>query len=318
MMLPWLIFLLLAAVLLGMDVLIPQKAAAASILRATSLCLLPVVMAMAYGIYLHFAFVAVAATPDIAAPQPMLTFSTGYLLELGLSADNVMMFVIILRALKVPFPEHALVLFWAILLALAVRVALILTGLAMLARFHFLFYFMGAFLLLAGVLMFFQRHGERGMAERLIGFSGRWLPISAESSGRRMLVISNGRRCMTPLLLAIVLVGLVDVLFAFDSIPAVFGITNDPLIVTSSNVFAVLALHRLYFIIAPLMDRLRFLEAGLAFILLFIGGKMLLPLISERIAWLRIGTATSLLIILGILIASLGASMLFPKRNISP
>lgn len=133
-----------------------------------------------------------------------------------------------------------------------------------------------------------------------------------------MLVISNGRRCMTPLLLAIVLVGLVDVLFAFDSIPAVFGITNDPLIVTSSNVFAVLALHRLYFIIAPLMDRLRFLEAGLACILLFIGGKMLLPLISERIAWLRIGTATSLLIILGILIASLGASMLFLKRNISP
>ncbi len=316
MMRAWLIFLILAGAVLAMDVLIPRKSHdRSSYTRAVGLCLIPIIMALSYGMYLHFAYGRIPAISSPTTAPPGLTFSTGYLLELALSADNVMMFVILLRSLKIPPENHGLVMFWAILLALVTRVALILTGLALISRFHLLFYFMGAFLLLAGVLMFFQRHGESGLGERLIGISARLLPISPETAGRQMMVNFNGRRCITPLFLAIVLVGLVDVLFAFDSIPAVFGITRDPLIVTSSNVFAVLALHRLYFIIAPLMDRLRFLEAGLAVILLFIGGKMLLPLLSAYGTAMPISTTASLVIILTILFVAAGASLVFPARK---
>ena len=316
MMLAWTLFIVLAVMTLALDVVIPQTAVGTNAFkRAAVLCSLPIFLALVYGVYLHFAFAISPAEPLDAASQPVLTFSTGYLLELGLSADNVMMFIIMLRALKIPAADQNLVMFWAIILALVVRVALILTGLALVRRFHLLFYFMGAFLLLAGVLMFFERDGERGMAERLVNLSSRFLPISPKYAGRQMVVLSNGRRCMTPLLLAIILVGLVDVLFAFDSIPAVFGITSDPLIVTSSNVFAVLALHRLYFIMAPLMDRLRFLEAGLALILLFIGGKMLLPLLAAYVPAVQISTTTSLLVILAVLLSAAGASFAFPAKK---
>jgi tellurite resistance protein TerC len=312
----WLIFFIFAGAVLAMDVLIPQKShGQSSLRRAAGLCVIPIIMALAYGLYLHFAYGPSPAISSAATAPPALTFSTGYLLELALSADNVMMFIILLRSLNIPMEQHGLVMFWAILLALAARVTLILTGLALISRFHLLFYFMGAFLLLAGVLMLFERHGESSLGQRLIRLSARLLPISPESGGRKMLVKINGRRCITPLLLAIVLVGLIDVLFAFDSIPAVFGITRDPLIVISSNVFAVLALHRLYFIIAPLMDRLRFLEAGLAIILLFIGVKMLLPLFSGYVGIANISTTASLVVILTILFIAAGASFLLPAKR---
>ncbi len=316
MMLAWILFIFLAAMILALDVLIPQTTAGTNAFkRAAVLCSLPVFLALVYGLYLHFALAQSVDAPVVAGPHPALTFSTGYLLELGLSADNVMMFIIMLRALEIPAADQNLVMFWAIILAIVARVALILTGLALIGRFHLLFYFMGAFLVLAGGLMFFQRDGERGIGERLIGLSSNILPISPEYAGRQMIVLINGRRRITPLLLAIILVGLVDVLFAFDSIPAVFGITSDPLIVTSSNVFAVLALHRLYFIMAPLMDRLRFLEAGLAVILLFIGGKMLLPLLAAYVPAVQISTTTSLLVIVAVLLSAAGASFAFPAKK---
>ncbi len=315
MMAAWLIFLIVAAVVLALDMLVPQSVHHASLQRAAVLCLLPIIIAFAYGLYLHFAYVHAAAAPADASRRPALTFSTGYLLELALSADNVMMFVIMLRSLKIPPQQHALVMFWAILLAVVARVGLIVTGLALIGRFHIVFYFMGAFLLLAGGMMLFERHGQNGLGQRLIQLSGRFLPISPPTADRRMLVTIHGRRHITPLLLAIVLVGLVDVLFAFDSIPAVFGVTRDPLIVTSSNVFAVLALHRLYFILAPLMDRLRFLAAALAVILLFIGTKMLLPLLATLIPGLQISTAASLAVILITLFLAGAASVLFPARQ---
>ena len=312
----WILFIFLAIAILAMDVLIPQtRAGGNAFKRAAILCLPPMIVALAFGVYLHFAYVPNAAAPGGAGHQGLLTFSTGYLLELGLSADNVMMFILMLRTLKIPAADQGLVMFWAVIMAISARVALILTGLALVTRFHILFYFMGGFLLAAGVLMFFQPHGERSFGDRLIRVAGKVLPITRTYFGRRMIVTVNGRRRITPLLLAIILVGLVDVLFAFDSIPAVFGITRDPLIVTSSNVFAVLALHRLYFIMAPLMDRLRFLEAGLALILLFIGGKMLLPLLRQYGWKLHITTTASLLVIATILALAAGASIALPQKK---
>jgi tellurite resistance protein TerC len=316
MMQAWILFIILAVTILAVDIFIPPTAPGRNAFkRAATLCALPVVIALAYGMFLHFAMAQNPVAHIGATRQPAVTFSAGYLLELALSADNVMMFIILLRALKIPAADQNLVMFWAVTLAIAARVVLILTGLALMSRFHVLFYFMGAFLLLAGTMMFFQRHGERGLAQRLIEMSGKMLPISAEYSGRRMIVSVHGRQRMTPLLLAIILVGLVDVLFAFDSIPAVFGITSDPLIVTSSNVFAVLALHRLYFIMAPLMDRMRFLEAGLALILLFIGSKMLLPLVGTFLPVKQISTTASLLVIAAILLAAAGFSLALPAKN---
>lgn len=316
MMFAWILFIFLSVAILATDLLIPQaRADDNAFRRAAMLCLLPMIIALAFGMYLHFAYLPNTAVPQGTDQQGLLTFGTGYLLELGLSADNVMMFILMLRTLKIPPTDQGLVMFWAIIIAISARVALILTGLALVTRFHMLFYFMGAFLLLAAVAMFFQRHGESGLGTRLIRVAGKVLPIADNYSGRRMIVTVNGRRCITPLLLAIILVGLVDVLFAFDSIPAVFGITSDPLIVTSSNVFAVLALHRLYFIMAPLMDRLRFLEAGLALILLFIGGKMLLPLLGGYGSAIHIGTITSLLVIAAILALATVASIALPQKK---
>ena len=140
MMSAWILFIILAALILAMDVLIPQTAAGTNAFkRAAVLCSLPVFLALVYGLYLHFALAQSVDAPAAAGAQRALTFSTGYLLELGLSADNVMMFIMMLRALKIPAADQSLVMFWAIILAIVARVALILTGLALIGRFHLLF-----------------------------------------------------------------------------------------------------------------------------------------------------------------------------------
>ena len=309
----WLIFLLLVTIVLVINGMIPQSIAGSpSLRRAVGLCLPPIMLAFVYGLYLHYIYMP-SSTPSSTAGHPLSTFNTGYLLELSLSADNVMLFVVLLRVLKIPAADHGVVMLWAVLLALAARVALILTGLVLLARFHILFYVMGVFLLLLGILMFFRHSGERRAVARFMDLFSHWMPVSPAPSGRQRLITFKGRRYISPLLLAIVLVGVVDVLFAFDSIPAVFGITTDPLIITSSNVFAVLAMNRLYFIITPLLDRWRFFETGLAFILLFIGSKMLLPLLPISKTAIHISTTASLWIILIILLLAVGASLILPN-----
>ena len=244
------------------------------------LCLIPILLAIGYGLWLSAAYDArwfgLVAGPT--GHEPLLEYMTGYLLELSLSADNVMMFVLLLRTFSVPPAQQGFVLFWGILAALALRAGLIFSGLALILKIHAIFYIMGGILLVAGVLMFFERDEERQLGQWLSRALRAVLPIHDQFEGRKLVVRRNGRLYATPLLVVMLLVGIVDVIFAFDSIPAIFGITQNPVIVVTSNLFAVMALHWLYFVLAPLVERLKYLKIGLAIILLFIGFKMLLPL----------------------------------------
>ncbi len=231
-----------------------------------------------------------------------LDFLTGYVLELSLSVDNLFVFVLLFRAFRIPGHLQHRVLFWGIIGALVLRGAMIIGGAALLARFGWLIYVFGAFLLVSGVRLFFHREQEhdpeRSWAYRTLR---RVIPSTARIEGHRFTVIEGGRRVATPLLLALVLIELSDVVFALDSVPAIFGVTLDPFIVFTSNVFAILGLRSLYFVLARLMGRFEYLHFGLAAVLAFIGAKMLLS------HWLHVPSAVSL----GVVVVLLGASMLY-------
>lgn len=231
-----------------------------------------------------------------------LDFLTGYLLELSLSVDNLFVFVLLFGVFRIPGHLQHRVLFWGIIGALVLRAAMIIGGTVLLARFAWLIYVFGAFLLVSGVKLFFHRqeehHPERSWAYRTLR---RIIPSTPRIEGHRFTLVENGRRVATPLLLALVLIELSDVVFALDSVPAIFGVTLDPFIVFTSNVFAILGLRSMYFVLARLIDRFEYLHFGLSAVLVFIGAKMLLS------RWVHVPSAASLVVV----VVLLGASMLY-------
>jgi tellurite resistance protein TerC len=198
---------------------------------------------------------------------------------------------------------------WGILGALVMRGAMIAAGAALIERFSWILYVLGAFLVYVGIHMLFAKkekaHPERNVIAR---FAGRHLRISHEYQGERFFTRIGGRLYGTPLLLVLVVVEITDVMLAIDSIPAIFGITTDPFIVYTSNVFAILGLRALYFLLAGILNRLRFLTVGLSFVLMFIGGKMIGG------HWGHVPEYISLLTVGGILLIALVASLLFPAK----
>jgi len=235
-----------------------------------------------------------------------LDFLTGYLLELSLSVDNLFVFVLLFGVFRIPGHLQHRVLFWGIIGALVLRAAMIIGGTVLLARFAWLIYVFGAFLLVSGVKLFFHRqeehHPERSWAYRTLR---RIIPSTPRIEGHRFTLVENGRRVATPLLLALVLIELSDVVFALDSVPAIFGVTLDPFIVFTSNVFAILGLRSMYFVLARLIDRFEYLHFGLSAVLVFIGAKMLLS------RWLHVPSAASLVVV----VVLLGASMVYSVRR---
>jgi tellurite resistance protein TerC len=228
-----------------------------------------------------------------------LDFLTGYVLELSLSVDNLFVFVLVFATFRVPRALQHRVLFWGIVGALVLRGTMIVAGAALLARFAWLIELFGAFLLVSGVKLLLareERHPERSWAFRALR---RVIPSTSRMEGHRFTLVEGGRRVATPLLLALVLIELADVVFALDSVPAVFGVTLDPFIVFTSNVFAILGLRSLYFVLARLMGRFAHLRIGLSAVLAFIGGKMLVS------RWVHLPSMVSLAVV----IALLGASM---------
>jgi tellurite resistance protein TerC len=208
---------------------------------------------------------------------PGMQFLTGYLIEKSLSIDNIFVFVVIFSALKIPALYQHRVLFWGILSALVLRAVMIFAGVAMLERFHWLIYVFGAFLILTGVKLFLQRnkeeHPEDGAAMKL---ARRLIPSTNRFDGDRFFTLENGRKLATPLFMALVLVELTDVLFALDSIPAIFAVTTDPFLVFTSNIFAILGLRSLFFVLAGMVEKFSYLKVGLSAVLVFVGAKMAL------------------------------------------
>jgi tellurite resistance protein TerC len=206
---------------------------------------------------------------------PALDFLTGYLIEKSLSVDNLFVFVIVFATFRIPPIYQHRVLFWGILTAIVLRAAMIVGGAALLQRFHWLIYVFGAFLVITGIRLFSHKdaehHPEKSWAFRTLR---RVIPSTARIEGHDFFAKENGRWVATPLFLALALIEVSDVVFAVDSIPAIFGVTLDPFIVFTSNIFAILGLRSLYFAMASLLGRFEYLHIGLASVLVFIGVKM--------------------------------------------
>lgn len=206
-----------------------------------------------------------------------LEFLTGYLIEKALAVDNIFVFVIIFAAFSIPAMYQHRVLFWGILGALAMRAAFIVSGAALLQRFHWAMYVFGAVLVFAGIKLLVQRNEEAHPENNLIvRWTRRVLPMTRDLHGGRFVVRTDGRRFATPLLLSLIAVEVSDLIFAVDSIPAIFAITSDPFIVFTSNIFAILGLRSMYFLLAGVINRFVYLKTGLSLVLVFVGGKMLL------------------------------------------
>lgn len=242
--------------------------------------------------------------------QPALEFFTGYLIEKALSVDNLFLFLVIFRSFSIDERIQHRILEWGIIGALIMRGIMIAAGAVLVERFSWILYLFGAFLVYAGIHMLLPQKKEVHPEKNpLFRFASKHLRVTREYQGEHFFVRNEGKLFATPLFLVLLVVEITDVTLAVDSIPAIFGITRDPFIVYTSNVFAILGLRALYFLLAGVLDRLRFLDEGLAFVLMFIGGKM----IAEP--WLHVPVYISLGIVAGMLIVALGASLLFPGRK---
>ena len=251
---------------------------------------------------------AMAFAGLIKATRPRgeaIEFVTGYLIELSLSMDNVFVIALILAYFRVPKEQQHRVLFWGILGALLMRGAMIGLGAALIRQFHWMLYVMGGFLVFTGIKMLFVDddgvHPEKNLFIRL---AKRLFPVSHDFDGQHFVTRLNGRRALTPLALVLVMVETTDLIFAVDSIPAIFAVTQNTFIVFTSNVFAILGLRSLYFLLAGAIGYFRYLKVGLAIVLAFIGVKMLLGI------WdIQIRTGVSLTVVLTLILLSMAASI---------
>lgn len=237
-----------------------------------------------------------------------LEFFTGYVIEKALSVDNIFVFVVIFTYFAVPQELHHRVLFWGILGALVLRAAFILAGAALIQTFHWVIYVFGAFLIFTGAKLFLDRgsevHPEQNPVFRLFR---RFVRSVEGYRGARFFVTENGVRFATPLLLVLVCIEATDVVFAMDSIPAIFAVTRDPFIVYTSNIFAILGLRALYFLLAGIIPKFRYLRVGLAVVLVFVGIKMVIE------GFYEIPIVLSLAFILTVLTLSVLLSWLIPE-----
>lgn len=245
-----------------------------------------------------------------AGHRVALTFLTGYVIEESLSVDNIFVMVLIFEYFRVPKMCQHRVLFYGILGALVMRGLFIAAGAALVSNFHWVLYIFGALLVVTGVRMAVKGDDDfDGEQNPIVRAVRRFLPLSADFHGKHFFVVEAGRRLATPLLLVLILVEFTDLIFAVDSIPAIFGVTTDPFLVFTSNIFAVMGLRSLYFLLAAVVDRFYLLKYGLSVILSFIGVKMLIE------HWVRIDIGLSLAVILTVLVLSVVGSLIWPRRE---
>ncbi|MEO8572398.1 MAG: TerC family protein [Pyrinomonadaceae bacterium] len=220
-------------------------------------------------------------------------FLTGYLIEMSLSIDNLFVFLLIFAYFKVPKKYQHRVLFWGIFMALVLRMVMIFAGAELVEKFHWILYVFGAFLIYTGIKMFGDDETFEPEESSIVKLTTRFIRIRKHYDGEKFFVNVDGKRAGTLLLLVLIVINVADIVFAVDSIPAIFGITTDRFIVYTSNIFAILGLRTFFFLLADLADRFHYLKYGLAFVLTFIGVKMLLPLVAEGLVKLTGTDGTS-------------------------
>ncbi|MEO6149523.1 MAG: TerC family protein [Mucilaginibacter sp.] len=244
-----------------------------------------------------------------------LEFITGYVVEYALSVDNIFVMVLIFSAFSVDPKYYHKVLFWGILGAVVMRFVFIFLGSALIEQFHWVLYIFGVFLVYTGVMMFVNRNQEDEIDpdnHKVVKFASKHFSVLPHFQGGRFFVKRDGKRLITPLFLVLLIIEFTDVIFAVDSIPAIFSVTKDPYIVFFSNIFAILGLRSMFFLLVNIIDKFHYLKVGLAALLAFIGLKMLVGHYAEKIGFT---TVHSLIVIVGILLVSIIASLVFPKKN---
>jgi tellurite resistance protein TerC len=245
-----------------------------------------------------------------AGPQPALEFLTGYLVEKSLAVDNIFVIALIFSYFAVPAVYQHRILFWGILGALVMRGAFIAAGAYVLHQWHWVIYVFGGILLVTGVKMALRKDEAIDPEHNpVVRLARRWLPLTSRYDGQKFWTVENGRRVATPLFLVLLLVEFTDLVFAIDSIPAIFAITSDPFLVYTSNVMAILGLRSMYFLLAGVVHKFVYLKFGLSLVLVFVGAKMML------IDVFKVPTAVSLAVIATVIGGSIALSLLRPPRT---
>ncbi len=298
---PWIWFNLFVIAMLAIDLgVFNRKAHTVSLKEALTWSAVWIALSLAFnaGIYIF------------RGPDPAIQFFTGYLIEKSLSVDNIFVFVLIFSYFHVPTAYQHRVLFWGVLGALILRGAMIAIGATLIEDFHWIIYIFGAFLVFTGIRMALQKNESVNPEKNpLLKFVRRVLPVTEDYEQSRFVVQRAGRLMVTPLLLVLIVIETTDLVFAVDSIPAIFAVTTDPFIVYTSNVLAILGLRSLYFVFANIIHKFYYLKPALAIILSYVGVKMLLADI------FKIPTAVSLLIIVLVLAIAVVASLIRDRRQ---
>jgi tellurite resistance protein TerC len=300
----WIIFSVFVLGMLALDLgVFSRKPHEVRFKEALSWSIVWVTLSLIFNAWIYHEFGKVKA----------LEFLTGYLIEKALSVDNIFVFVVLFASFAVPKVYQHRVLFWGVIGALLMRAIFIGLGAALIARFHWIMYVFGAILLYTGVKLMRQGDDHDPHPERnpFYKFGRRLMPAVPEYHGKAFTIVKDGRRYATPLLLVLIAIEATDVVFAVDSIPAIFAITTDPFIVYTSNIFAILGLRAMYFLLAGVIDKFHFLNVGLALVLMFVGVKMIIA------DWYKIPILLSLGVIGGVLALSIVASLVWPKRVVS-
>ncbi|MCX6124174.1 MAG: TerC family protein [Proteobacteria bacterium] len=297
-------FFVLVIALLGLDLFILRRGSETPTMRQSVLwCLAWIGIAMAFNVWVGLYLGWPAAT----------VFLTGYIVELSLSVDNLFVFILIFSSFRIEQKYQHRVLFWGILGALGMRALCIAAGVSALQRFEWLEFVFAAILIWAGTKSLFTHDlkEEDPATGKLAQCVRRFIPIKNDYVGNRFFIKLEGRIFATPLFLVLILVEVSDVIFAVDSIPAVLAVTKDPYLVYSSNIFAILGLRNLYFVLSSLVQSFRFLAIGVSLILIFIGLKMAVS------RWIHLPTEWTLGAIVGILAGSIALSLIYPPKSIN-
>ena len=307
----WAVFIAFVLVMLALDLFVfgGRKAHKVGVKEAALWSVVWVSLALGFNALLWWYLTGTSGAA--IANQKATEFLTGYVIEKSLSLDNVFVFLMIFSAFNVPPENQRRVLLYGVLGAIILRAIMILAGAWVVSEFKWVLYIFGVFLILTGLRMLFGVEKQRDLRQSpVVKFARKYLKVSDDFDGEKFSIKQNGVRYFTPLFLVLILIELSDVVFAVDSIPAIFAITTDPFIVFTSNIFAILGLRALYFLLADMADRFHLLKYGLAILLIFIGGKMLAAY------WIHVPTQVSLSVIACILTVSVVASLLTSKPKL--
>jgi len=307
----WIAFNLFVIVMLALDLgVFHRNAHEVSVKEAGIWSIVWIALSLVFAGVIYLFWNQLAPTSSYTSAEATTAYLTGYIIEKSLSVDNIFVFVLLFTFFAIPRKSQHKVLFWGVIGALLMRGVMIFIGAALIKQFHWIIYLFGAFLIFTGIRMALHKdeesHPENNPVLRIFN---RLVPSTHKFDGDKFFTFENGKRLATPLLAALVMIEFTDLIFAVDSIPAIFAVTKDPFIVYTSNIFAIMGLRSLYFVLADMIHKFHYLKVALSFILSFVGVKMLL----SETAW-KIPTEISLLVIAATLAIAIIASLMRARR----